>query len=71
MLQDDDIIPESRDWVDEALTLFKKYPKLGILGGARGRNITFKEEHCYGLNRKTIPYKDSDTDRDFMFIENI
>ena len=69
LLQDDDDIAENSEWLKEALMLFNKYPDLAILGGARGRDLTFRL--TYGVNSKSIPYKDPDTQKDFMFVENI
>ena len=51
--------------------LFENYPKLAIIGGARGRDLSFKDSHCWGLNRKRIPYVDPMTKKRFMFVENI
>jgi len=39
-LQDDDIPPTSPGWVDDALALFTRYPRLGLLGGYRGREFS-------------------------------
>ena len=33
IVQDDDVIPEDPAWAREALDLFDRYPKLGVLGG--------------------------------------
>tara|TARA_R110000824_G_scaffold27426_10_gene93210 strand:- start:7473 stop:8555 length:1083 start_codon:yes stop_codon:yes gene_type:complete len=69
LLQDDDVLPDDDEWLKTANFLFKKYPKLAILGGARGRDISFKE--TYGLNSRNIPFTEPEIGEDFMFIENI
>jgi GT2 family glycosyltransferase len=37
LIQDDDYMPKGDAWLSKAISLFKKYPKLGLLGGYRGR----------------------------------
>ena len=69
LLQDADDITENDNWLKEALFLFKKYPDLAILGGARGRDLSFKK--TYGVNSNKIPFTDPDTKNDFMFVQNI
>jgi len=72
LLQDDDQIQMDDKWVQEALTLFDKYPKLAILGGARGRDIDFDKSVTYGVDGDVeVSHIDPDTGRDFMFIQNI
>jgi hypothetical protein len=74
LLQDDDVIPTDNDWLNYAQYLFKKYPKLAILGGARGRTINFDRDPTYGIDAGEIPYKNPDSEyngRDLMFVENI
>lgn len=36
LIQDDDVIPAGSEWLDNALGLFRQYPKLAILGGFMG-----------------------------------
>jgi glycosyltransferase involved in cell wall biosynthesis len=69
LLQDDDFIPEDSEWLNEAVLLFNKYPDLAILGGARGRDLSFHK--TYGVNSTPIPFIDPDTGKDFMFVQNL
>lgn len=69
LLQDDDDIFENDEWLKEAVFLFNKYPDLAILGGARGRDLSFSK--TYGVNSIPIPFVDPDTESDFMFVQNI
>lgn len=39
LLQDDDIPPPNRDWVNNAIALFEQFPKLLILGGRGGLDL--------------------------------
>jgi glycosyltransferase involved in cell wall biosynthesis len=39
LLQDDDIPPTDGSWVEEALALFDRYPKLAVLGGRDGLSL--------------------------------
>ncbi len=39
LLQDDDIPPPGGSWVEEALALFARYPKLAVLGGRDGLQL--------------------------------
>jgi len=39
LLQDDDIPPSDGSWVDDAVALFDRYPKLAILGGRDGLEL--------------------------------
>ena len=73
LLQDDDVLPENNNWINQAEFLFKKYPKLAVLGGARGRNIDFNTTWGYGPQANTfpIPFKEPELGEKFMFIENL
>ena len=76
MLQDDDIPPESGEWVGQALRLFERYPKLAVLGGYRGRKFgsdVAEREPKYGYQTlwekvKKIPFSEPDLRIPFMFI---
>lgn|SRR5574344_660595 len=46
LLQDDDDF-DSLDWITDALSYFKQYPELAILGGKDGLDITFESEKHY------------------------
>lgn len=39
LLQDDDIPPNDGSWIEDALALFDRYPKLAILGGREGLEL--------------------------------
>ena len=73
LLQDDDILPEDNDWITTAEFLFQKYPKLAVLGGARGRDISFKATWGYGTQKNTfpIPFKEPEIGKKFIFVENL
>ena len=43
VLQDDDIPPSNPSWVADAITLFKKYPKLSVLGCWNGWAFDFDD----------------------------
>lgn len=73
-LQDDDK-PRNSDWVRKALSLLKARPKLGMIGGLRGRidNGSRRDRHTnqnlgmkYGPNFKPIPYVEPKTGIVFM-----
>lgn len=40
LLQDDDLLPEHTSWLEEAKAIFESYPKLLILSGKQGVNLT-------------------------------
>lgn len=42
VLQDDDIPPENPQWVADAVTLFRKYPRLAVLGCWNGVMLSLK-----------------------------
>lgn len=45
LLQDDDIPPTNHDWVHQARALFERYPKLLVLSGKQGVNISSKNPY--------------------------
>lgn len=68
LLQDDDDIIDL-DWVDKAVSYFKKYPDMVILGGLNGLNFRVEEENKWGI-------VDEYTDRniyetDFQFVHAV
>ncbi len=73
LLQDDDNIPKNDDWVKEALAYFEDDPDLGILGGARGREVHMHKTWGVGNPGTTHPleYIHPKTNKPFMYIENI
>lgn len=66
LLQDDDDF-EDLSWVEEAISYFKKYPCLAILGGNNGQNFVIDEEQKFGLG---IPYEDT-SDVPFRFVHHV
>jgi len=42
LLQDDDLPPSEGSWVEEAVVLFNRYPKLAILGGRDGLELRLR-----------------------------
>jgi glycosyltransferase involved in cell wall biosynthesis len=68
LLQDDDLPPLDGLWVQEALELFGRHPKLSILGGrnglalrlkddpASGQSITYNQVDCREGQRSEIPF---------------
>ena len=49
VLQDDDIPPENPRWVADAITLFRRYPKLAVLGCWNSWRFDFEDfEHSIG-----------------------
>ncbi|MGA7675045.1 MAG: glycosyltransferase [Rhizomicrobium sp.] len=58
LLQDDDLPPESGSWMEEAIALFGKYPKLAVLGGFLGLELSFgppQEPHDRLMARQPAP----------------
>lgn len=76
LIQDDDILPESGQWVDTALTLFDNYPQLGLLSGYMGLIQTQSEgsteqilESAIKYGARSIAYRDPGTKTPFMFVQ--
>jgi glycosyltransferase involved in cell wall biosynthesis len=82
LLQDDDLLPYSDEWLRNAMRLFETKPQLGLLGGyigqlwdpESGKGYEFGEQVSThgGLrkgNTKPIPYIDPDTGIPFMYAE--
>jgi GT2 family glycosyltransferase len=45
LLQDDDLPPADGLWVKEAIALFRRYPRLAILGGRDGLELKIKQSN--------------------------
>lgn len=85
ILQDDDIPPASAAWAAQALDLFDRYPRLGVLGGHQGwvldlsapaDKVQARAVYGYREARKwhyaqPIPSKDPATGVPFMFVQGV
>lgn len=85
VLQDDDIPPASAEWLDQALALFERYPKLAVLGGHQGWTMDFSAPSTtvrwhavYGYREakrfayaRDIPYRDPVSAVPFMFVQGV
>ena len=84
LLQDDDLLPPTQEWINDALKLFHTYPKLGILGGYIGQLWNHDDKQYKGFeygeqvsthggvrsgNTKKIPFYDPNSGIPFMFVE--
>lgn len=82
LLQDDDLLPASDEWVQNALRLFEALPELGVLGGyigqlwdhATGQGYEYGEQTSThgGLrkgNTKPLPFIEPTTGLPFMYAE--
>ena len=56
LLQDDDLPPMDGLWVEEAIELFERYPRLAILGGRAGLELKVKDDPASvpSLTYKTV-----------------
>jgi hypothetical protein len=86
VLQDDDIPPQSGAWLEQALALFERYPKLAVLGGHQGWTLDlspppaasvrwravhgYREAHRFAYARD-IPFRDPATSTPFMFVQGV
>jgi len=68
ILQDDDIPPATSAWVDEALDLFDRYPRLAVLGGHQGWILDFTKTPDRVQRRAVYGYRDA---RRFSYAEDI
>jgi glycosyltransferase involved in cell wall biosynthesis len=57
VLQDDDIPPENGAWVDEALGLLERYPRLGVLGAFQGWVLQLQEPTDAVIPRAVFGYR--------------
>lgn len=74
LMQDDDQPPRDGAWLEEALDLFDRHPRLAVLGGWCGFNEWFAEEYnapWLAPGEGAIPTADPDTGRPLMFVENV
>jgi GT2 family glycosyltransferase len=85
VLQDDDIPPDDGTWVEQALDLFSRYPRLAILGAYQGYTLDLAEPLDRIKSRQVFGYRDGDrwchvapiplTDPEshvpFMFVEGV
>jgi GT2 family glycosyltransferase len=82
VMQDDDIPPARGEWVADALALFDRYPKLGVLGCWVGWTIPLPEtipSHVFGYDDNEqlraawgislIPYLEPELNIPFMFVQ--
>lgn len=68
LLQDDDAIP-GLDWLNKALSYFRQYPDMVILGGFNGQGFFLDEEKKWGY---VAEYEDRNIyDTDFAFVHSV
>lgn len=81
-MQDDDIPPEDPSWASDAVALFRKYPKLAVVGCWHGWAVDFDDNRYPVLARfgapsfpgkpfPEIPFWDETIEQPFMFVESI
>lgn len=74
-LQDDDVPPATAEWVETALRLFEKYPRLGILGGFRGYEFNVNANNPSVARIETRidhpVFMEPDLQVPFMFVEAV
>ena len=79
-MQDDDIPPEDPSWASDALTLFRKYPRLAVVGPWHGWAVDFDDPRYPVLAHfgappfpgkpfPHIPFSDDAIGKPFMFVE--
>jgi GT2 family glycosyltransferase len=80
LLQDDDIPPENPHWVADVVTLFRKYPKLAVLGCWNGWAFDFDEiEKSIGSpvgpgdvsDNRSIALMEPESKLPFQFVEAV
>ena len=74
LMQDDDRPPRDGAWLDQALDLFDRYPRLAVLGGWCGFDQYFDVEYnapWLPSGQKVIPFLDPSTRRPMAFVENV
>lgn len=82
LLQDDDLLPSSDEWIENAINLLNSYPDIAILGGYIGQLWDPNDGAGYEYgeqvsthggvrrgNTKPIPYLDPNLNIPFMFAE--
>lgn len=80
VLQDDDIPPENSNWVADAITLFRRYPKLAVLGCWNGWTFNWDDfENSIGSpvgpgehdTDHSILLTDAESKLPFQFVEAV
>ena len=74
LMQDDDRPPSDGAWLEQALDLFHRYPRLAVLGGWCGFDRYFEVEYnapCLPSGENPIPFLDPPTGRPLTFVENV
>jgi hypothetical protein len=74
LMQDDDRPPSDGAWLDQALDLFDRYPRLAVLGGWCGFDRYFEVEYnapWLPSGENAIPFLDPSTRRPLAFVENV
>lgn len=80
VLQDDDIPPKNPNWVADVVTLFRKYPKLGVLGCWNGWALDFDDiENSAGspvgpglqTPNARLPFMEPELKLPFQFVEAV
>lgn len=74
LMQDDDRPPSDGTWLDQALDLFDRYPRLAVLGGWCGFDQYFDIEYnapWLPSGENAIPFLDPPTGRPLAFVENV
>ncbi len=84
VLQDDDIPPDDGRWVEQALDLFERYPRLAVLGGHQGWQMDLsmpsekvRSREVFGYREgkwqfvREIPFVDERLRVPFMFAQGV
>jgi len=74
LMQDDDRPPSDGAWLEQALDLFHRYPRLAVLGGWCGFDRYFEVEYnapWLPSGENPIPFLDPPTGRPLTFVENV
>lgn len=74
LMQDDDRPPRDGAWLDLALDLFDRNPRLAVLGGWCGFDQYFDIEYnapWLPAGENVIPFLDPSTRRPLIFVENV
>jgi GT2 family glycosyltransferase len=81
-MQDDDIPPKDPSWASDAIALFRKYPRLAVVGPWHGWAVDFYDPQYPVLARfgappypgapfPEIPFWDDVIGKPFMFVESV
>jgi GT2 family glycosyltransferase len=82
LMQDDDIPPKDPSWASDAIALFRRYPRLAVVGCWHGWAVDFGDARYPVLARfgappfdgkplSEIPFWDDTIEKPFMFVESI